>query len=286
MKLNSHVAVVVVVVIVFTLFQQRATYSKIVGIKYYNGVAHPGEYVKLVREPNNLYDKNAIRVDNIRNEKVGHIKATTATTLAKVMDQFLPVTTTGSRATGTSSTIYMDGTIESRGATSYSLPLRLDFFSQSTTDLVQINNALTAIGGWKPDKSLMQLSKSTQDLPVDLTNINDVEVTNQKLQWEDAQQNLDAMFDQLVNDQLKYLPRISIPATIITPLLDHQVDGIRWLYNHEMKMNEQQQNMTKAMASSIPFYKQIKERGKNVWLSEITNATQTDPPKPIGGSIL
>lgn len=238
-----------------------------------------------------MYDKNAIRVDNIRNEKVGHIKATTAITLAKVMDQFLPVSTSRTTSTGTSSTIYMDGTIESRGATSYYLPLRLDFYSQSQSDslsdLVKIDKILNALKSeWKPNKSLFQLSTSTQDLPVDLTNINDVEVTNQKLQWEDAQQNLDAMFDQLVNDQLKCLPLISIPATIITPLLDHQVDGIRWLYNHEMKMNEQQQNMTKAMASSIPFYKQIKERGKNVWLSEITNATQTDPPKPIGGSIL
>jgi len=35
------------------------------------GVAHPGEYVTLVREPHNSYDRNAIRVDNCSGEKVG-----------------------------------------------------------------------------------------------------------------------------------------------------------------------------------------------------------------------
>ena len=249
--------------------------------------------MKLIREPNNPYDSNAIRVDNIRNEKVGHIKATTAMTLAKVMDQFQPPVTS---TAGSTSTIHMDGTIAFRGATSYSLPLQLDFYSQSKSnylsDLVQLNNALTKVNEWKPDKALMtQLrSSSLKSDAVDDSIFNDVEVTNQKLHWEDAQQNLDVMFDQLVNDQLNNLPAIFIPASIITPLLEHQVDGIRWLYHHEVCMNEQQQQQqqqkSKASTLSIPFYKQIQERGKNVWLSEITNATQTEPPKPVGGSIL
>jgi SWI/SNF-related matrix-associated actin-dependent regulator of chromatin subfamily A3 len=59
---------------------------QIVGIRYYSGVAHPGEYVVLVREPSNPYDCNAIRVDNLRGEKVGHVKATMAMHLAGVMD--------------------------------------------------------------------------------------------------------------------------------------------------------------------------------------------------------
>ena len=41
----------------------------IVGIRYYNGTVHPGEYVNLHREPNNPYDRMAIRVDNMRNQK-------------------------------------------------------------------------------------------------------------------------------------------------------------------------------------------------------------------------
>ena len=42
----------------------------IVGIRYYNGTVHPGEYVNLHREPNNPYDRMAIRVDNMRDQKV------------------------------------------------------------------------------------------------------------------------------------------------------------------------------------------------------------------------
>jgi SWI/SNF-related matrix-associated actin-dependent regulator of chromatin subfamily A3 len=34
---------------------------QIVGIRYYSGKAHPGEYVHLAREPSNPYDRNAIR---------------------------------------------------------------------------------------------------------------------------------------------------------------------------------------------------------------------------------
>lgn len=41
----------------------------------------------LVREPRNPYDRNAIRVDNLRGEKVGHVKATQAKNLAPVMDR-------------------------------------------------------------------------------------------------------------------------------------------------------------------------------------------------------
>ncbi|CAN0429773.1 unnamed protein product, partial [Ectocarpus sp. 8 AP-2014] len=43
----------------------------IVGCRYYRGVAHLGEFVDLVREPNNPYDRNAIRVDNLTRQQVG-----------------------------------------------------------------------------------------------------------------------------------------------------------------------------------------------------------------------
>lgn len=60
---------------------------QIVDIRYYHGVAHPGEYIELVREPHNPYDRNAIRADNLRGEKIGHVKAITAKTLAPLMNR-------------------------------------------------------------------------------------------------------------------------------------------------------------------------------------------------------
>ena len=88
---------------------------QIVGIRYYDGIAHPGEYVSLVREPRNPYDINAIRVDNLRGEKVGHIKATMAKSLAPIMDN---------------GNVHLEGTIP-RAGNEYTLPLVLDFFSNN-----------------------------------------------------------------------------------------------------------------------------------------------------------
>jgi hypothetical protein len=59
--------------LLYSLNQRDCHYLKIVGIRYYRGVAHAGEYVSLVREPQNPYDSNAIRVDNLQGEKVGHV---------------------------------------------------------------------------------------------------------------------------------------------------------------------------------------------------------------------
>ena len=46
----------------------------VVGCRYYSGMLYRGEMSDLVREPNNPYDPNAIRCDNIHGTQVGHIK--------------------------------------------------------------------------------------------------------------------------------------------------------------------------------------------------------------------
>ncbi|USP79733.1 Putative SWI/SNF-related matrix-associated actin-dependent regulator of chromatin subfamily A member 3-like 1 [Curvularia clavata] len=60
--------------------------NKIVGVRYYNGYATTGETVVLRREPHNQYDSNAIRVDNVQGEQIGHIPRLLAAKLAKYMD--------------------------------------------------------------------------------------------------------------------------------------------------------------------------------------------------------
>ena len=56
--------------------------------RFYDGTAHAGEYINIVREPHNPYDGNAIRVDNLQGEKVGHIKRELAAILAPFMDKY------------------------------------------------------------------------------------------------------------------------------------------------------------------------------------------------------
>ena len=52
---------------------------------------HPGEYVTLVREPHNPYDRNAVRVESMRGVQVGHISKVVAEALAPVLDDTSPL---------------------------------------------------------------------------------------------------------------------------------------------------------------------------------------------------
>lgn len=60
--------------------------TSIVGVRFYKGDATVGEYVMVRREPVNPYDPNAIRIDNVRREQVGHIGRNMAAKLAPFMD--------------------------------------------------------------------------------------------------------------------------------------------------------------------------------------------------------
>jgi len=222
---------------------------QIVGIRYYNGVAHPGEFVQLVREPRNPYDSNAIRVDNMTGEKVGHIKRAVAAALAPVVDAL--------------SSIKIDGTIPSRGS-SYTMPCMIDIYGKDASDQVQVQGLLKRhrqrwdmvnLGTGKAAASVVEVSKKAMD-------------------WKASQKNLDDMFEQLSKDQLAHLPQIDMPSTLTQTLFDHQVQGIRWLYHRE------------TCDQQVPFYKLIKEGGKSVWFSEITHSSQANAPEPVKGSIL
>ena len=102
-----------------------------------------------------------------------------------------------------------------------------------------------------------------------------VTVVKKKLDWNRQQAALDNMFDKQLKAQLKDLPDIAMPDTLknIT-LMDYQIQGIKWLVKKEKD------------ASPAPFYKKVKENGKNLHLCEITQSSQAEPPEPIHGSIL
>lgn len=63
--------------------------TKIVGVRYYKGFATFGEHVEILREPGNPYDSNAVRVDNMVGEQIGHIPKTMAKKIAPYLDNGL-----------------------------------------------------------------------------------------------------------------------------------------------------------------------------------------------------
>ncbi|KAI4183547.1 MAG: hypothetical protein LQ346_006301 [Caloplaca aetnensis] len=60
--------------------------TKIVGVQYYSGYASAGEYVSVRREPGNQYDSNAIRINNVMGDQIGHIGRKEAAKLARYID--------------------------------------------------------------------------------------------------------------------------------------------------------------------------------------------------------
>jgi SWI/SNF-related matrix-associated actin-dependent regulator of chromatin subfamily A3 len=60
--------------------------TKIVGVQYYRGFACQGEVILIRREPANPYDANAIRIDNVNREQIGHIPRRVAEKLSKYID--------------------------------------------------------------------------------------------------------------------------------------------------------------------------------------------------------
>ena len=226
---------------------------QVVGIRYYQGAAHPGEFVQLVREPDNPYDKNAIRVDNLRHQKVGHIKKETARALSQVMDKFPSIT--------------IDGTIPYAG-NEYTIPCLVELFGKDAVDLAKVDSVFKPCGIRWAMNPLLNPRSAAPSAPV--------VVTKKSVDWESTQRNLDEMFEQLSNEQLSSLPDVPMPSSLVSKgsLFDHQVQGIRWLYHHETG------------DLPIPFFKKVREGGKDVWFSEITNSSQPTAPNVVTGSIL
>jgi len=60
--------------------------TEIVGIQYYDAEVHPGETVHFEREPDNLHDTRAIRVENLDFRQVGHLPRRVVAWLAPLID--------------------------------------------------------------------------------------------------------------------------------------------------------------------------------------------------------
>eukprot|EP00592_Proboscia_alata_P008112 CAMPEP_0194360760 /NCGR_PEP_ID=MMETSP0174-20130528/8167_1 /TAXON_ID=216777 /ORGANISM="Proboscia alata, Strain PI-D3" /LENGTH=951 /DNA_ID=CAMNT_0039132471 /DNA_START=193 /DNA_END=3048 /DNA_ORIENTATION=- len=243
----------------------------IVGIRFYNGVAHEGEFVRLVREPNNPYDRSAVRVDNMNSEKVGHIKREQAAIIAGLMDN-------------ANLHLNIEGTIPSSG-NAYTMPVRVDFYEVLSSMMISsvqcdmtkvLNNAFHKRYGFRLS-SASGRRFSTADANTSSSNSSIVMETT-IMNWQTQQEQLDKMFDKQVSEKLKDLPPLpkKLPFSPNLVLYDYQELGIRWLIHQE----------TTCTGRLPPFYQKKIERGKTVYFCDITNSAQPNLPKQAKGSIL
>lgn len=102
-----------------------------------------------------------------------------------------------------------------------------------------------------------------------------VTVAKKKMDWNAQQAALDEMFDQHLKDQYKDLPNIAMPDCFSgLTLMEHQIQGIKWLVKRETN------------PAPAPFYKKVKEKKQTMYLCEITQSSQSQPPNPIRGSLM
>ncbi|KAF7545073.1 hypothetical protein G7Z17_g9455 [Cylindrodendrum hubeiense] len=256
--------------------------GKIVGIRYYRGYASPGEMVLCRREPQNQYDPNAIRVDNVVGDQIGHLPRKVAEKISPYMDR--GDVTVEAQLTG------------EKGF--YDCPVNLFFFGSSDpTERARIEELL------KKDK----LAKATElkNTRVDaearrkvmgLTGASTVNglapdgviQTEPEVSLEDLLKTSEAVEMRkggdaiktlaIGEDQLEQMPKADQPARLKAQLLPYQLQGLAWMTSKEKPEFSQ-----KGSNNVVQLWKlDSKGRYWNIASDFVTSS----PPKLLCGGIL
>ncbi|CAM9642441.1 unnamed protein product, partial [Discosporangium mesarthrocarpum] len=194
----------------------------VVGCRYYSGVAHRGEYVTLVREPRNPYDSNAIRVDNMERNQVGHVKRAMAAALTPLMDSRVHAPR-------------LEALVTTHGQRFYDLPITVSFYGPpESADFIfrglKRFKTIVRMGGGLTREGYTGYTALEPGPSIVVQKINSDLVKTQK--------ELDEMFDKLSVDT-SALP-VESACALVTPtltvtLLPHQREGLAWMVQRERK---------------------------------------------------
>lgn len=221
----------------------------ITGIQHYSGVAHPGEHVYLVREPDNPYDRNAIAIHNVENAKVGHLRRQQAAVLAPILDD--PSEHWATR---------VEASISSRGS-AYNQSCVLTF--------VNIPEAAT------PILTILRRGQFTMGAG-DMTPSAEVAFKESVR----SQADLDAMFEEALkaNASIEPLPATDLSrvlACLNIKLFDYQERGLHWMLRRE------------TCHDALPaLWEQRVENGQQVYYNGVVNASYRSRPAAVLGGLL
>ncbi|KAJ3791022.1 SNF2 family N-terminal domain-containing protein [Lentinula aff. detonsa] len=273
--------------------------AQVVGLQYYKGLVGPGEEVILVREPNNIHDRNAIRVDNIGHTQVGHIPRSVAAKLAPLMDS-RAITVEGVMYNGNLSGFRgysLDMTLKMYGPSDkvsqlqprlvWATPGQRGFKSPRTT--AQAGNRRTTAedsGGSRtpayaapaPGSSSTQLQRyeKQQEALRKAVELRDMLNTMEKV---NDQGRRSSLLDTLcTNEDILTLPAYESSPSIANgqlkvDLLKHQRQGLKWCLEHEYP------ELPKKEGDKPVQFWQVKKNGnKTFYLNLATNTPQQAPP--------
>ncbi|KAG6039818.1 hypothetical protein E4U41_002064 [Claviceps citrina] len=260
-------------------------HTKIVGVQYYKGHASPGEVVLCRREPENQYDRNAIRVDNVMFQQIGHLPR-------QIVQKVAPYVLTTAQDSGD---IVIEASLSGyKGA--YDCPIKLAFYGPITQlDRTRIENRL------KADKLITatELARNRKEAETQRAKmgfkagrsthgfgtpaINEPQVSLEEILKQshsvDLRSGTDAIKTFAMDEKyLSEMPSCEQPAALEATLLPYQLQGLAW-----MTLKENPALPTKELENIVQLWKQ-NSRGN--YCNVATDYISASPPQLFSGGIL
>ncbi|KAI0160917.1 SNF2 family N-terminal domain-containing protein [Hypoxylon sp. FL1284] len=260
--------------------------NKIVGVRYYKGLVNPGEKVLIYREPSNRFDKNAIRVDNVMREQIGHLPRTLAEKLAPYMD---------------ANQLVVEGVLTGHKG-EYDCPLRLSYYGPSDTSTrLELEARLKGDRLVKATqlKALRKEAEARRDAAMQLENsapslgqggiqegqsngagqedlLRELMAGSEAAQFRGDPGSVDVF--AIDEDTLSNLPKAPQPEAIQSTLLPYQLQGLAWMVSKE--------NPQLPAAGSNEVVQLWKRTADDNFTNIVSNHLTNTPPKLASGGVL
>ncbi|KAG8445328.1 hypothetical protein GDO86_010206 [Hymenochirus boettgeri] len=227
--------------------------GNVVGLRYYTGIVNNNEMVSLQREPSNPYDRNAVKVNNVNGDQVGHIKKELAAALAFIMDRNLAK---------------IEGVVPYGAKNAFTMPVNLSFWGRAENKQAILNHlkscgfqlgpvpSSTVPGSGHSRSKKAGPSYRAPVLPA-------VQMTVEQLKTE-----FDKLFEDLKEDDKTC--ELEPSKTVGTRLLSHQKQALSWMVSRE---NSEE---------LPPFW----EERNNMYFNTLTNFAEKQRPENVRGGIL
>ncbi|NXP12896.1 HLTF factor, partial [Thinocorus orbignyianus] len=226
--------------------------GSVVGLRYYQGIVNNNEMVALQREPNNPYDKNAVKVNNVNGDQVGHIKKELAAALAGIMDNKLAL---------------IEGVVPYGAKNTFTMPVQMSFWGREENKEAVLDQLKKH--GFKLAPPLKESGFGSKWIsgragpsyraPVHAA----VQLTAEQLKSE-----FDKLFEDLEEDDKSC--EMEGAEAVGTLLLPHQKQALAWMVSRENSDD------------LPPFW----EERSNLYYNILTNFAEKQRPKNVLGGIL
>lgn len=251
---------------------------KVVGCRYYNGIATVGEQVLIKREPTNQYDHNAIRVENVSGAQIGHFPRWLATCFAPLIDD---------------GSVKLEGVINGKKG-AYEMPLLVAIFtpaSPARKDAIIRKIEMKAIPNLRVTRYAMGMVESPAGLPGPSTSTTGIVAAGRAppllglpgshlpliVGVGDVFQTAETQ--AMSEETLEKLPMAVQPERLKTGLLAYQLQGLAWLLQKE---HPRLPTSSKEIVQMWTVAGGRKKFYQNIATKYTTNA---EPPLASGGAL-